>query len=209
MQIALPNRSGIYGIQHVPSRKLYIGSSANIGKRVYEHMRLLKKGIHKNEHLQSAFTKYGAPSFKCFVIEDVEDKSQLFAVEREYIHEAGVCDRLVGYNKSSEPQGAQLGLIRSDETCAKIGASKIGNKNRTGIGFSDEAKRKISASLTGKKASPEAIAKMSAFQKGRKKTPEWCAKISQIHKGHIVSQETRDKISASLLKRNAKLRDLS
>lgn len=54
---------GIYTIVHTASGKHYVGSSANLHKRIAEHKRLLKKGTHINRKLQNAFAKYGECSF--------------------------------------------------------------------------------------------------------------------------------------------------
>lgn len=88
--------------------------------------------------------------------------------------------------------------------------------------MSEETKLKISQAQKGKKLSDEHLAnlreaakkkppvsdetrkKLSKAGKGRKRTPEAIAKFSQKRKGHEVSTETREKIRASLLAKNAK-----
>lgn len=54
--------SGIYAIFSSNSRRIYIGSSMNMYKRVNMHINHLKKGVHCNAFLQSYFNKYGETS---------------------------------------------------------------------------------------------------------------------------------------------------
>lgn len=198
MHFEIPDRSGIYAICRVADGKAYVGSSVNMRKRVYEHLRLLTHGRHKNAHLQAAFTKHGSDAFCVVVLRFVENANDLYAVEQWHLDVLQTCDPARGYNRASDTTAPQRGLKRSDETKAKIGASKRGNTNRLGIGFSDEAKRKIAESLRGFKHSAATKAKLSAIKKGVRKSPEWCAKMSAIQKGRIVTQAQRAKISATL-----------
>jgi hypothetical protein len=80
--------------------------------------------------------------------------------------------------------------------CARIGAAKVGNKNRLGLSFTEASKRQISESLRGKTLSAETRAKLSAARKGVPKSPEWCEKMRAIHKGRVISTEQRAQISA-------------
>jgi hypothetical protein len=51
--------AGIYAIVHNETKKLYIGSSMNLAKRILEHI----KNISSNIHLQRAISKYGLNNF--------------------------------------------------------------------------------------------------------------------------------------------------
>ena len=202
MNDAIDPVSGIYLIRHKASGKGYVGSSVNMRKRVYEHRRLLSIGRHKNAHLQSAFSKYGADAFEVVALARVPDAQDLYRVEQRYLNEMRTFDPAIGFNKASDTTAPQRGLKRSAETRAKIGAAKVGNKNRLGIGFSEESKRKISESLRGQRASPETCAKLSAARKGVPHSTEWAAKIGAAHKGKTIPQEMRDRISATLKQRH-------
>ena len=196
---------GIYCIRHKASGKCYVGSSANMRKRLYEHARLLTKSQHKNDHLQAAFAKYGPDAFEALVLQRVDVVADLYRIEQEYLLSMCTFDRSVGYNKSSDTTAPQRGLKRSPETCARIGTSKIGNTNRLGKGFTDEAKQQISESLRGRKASDATRAKLSAARKGVPKSLEWCEKMRAIHTGRVISPEQRAQISATLTGRNVRL----
>ena len=62
--------TGIYMIKNTINNKKYIGSSVNIAHRKCTHFRELCSGIHSNEHLQSAFNKYGKENFKLMLNRD-------------------------------------------------------------------------------------------------------------------------------------------
>ncbi len=78
----LDKRSGIYVITNLVNNKIYIGSTVKLYNRAYEHLRTLKKGEHKNHHLQSSYNKYGEINFQFDLIEYC-DKEEL--LEREQI----------------------------------------------------------------------------------------------------------------------------
>lgn len=69
---------GIYCIRNLTNGKRYIGSAAvAISKRLQHHYMCLKKGTHKNKHLQHAWDKYKEESFVFEVIENCPRKECL------------------------------------------------------------------------------------------------------------------------------------
>lgn len=60
----------------------------------------------------------------------------------------------------------------------------------------------VAGSRLGATHSEETKAKMSATRKGRKQTPEHIAKRALANTGRVVSEETREKIRATLIERN-------
>lgn len=69
--------------------------------------------------------------------------------------------------------------------------------HRRGVPRSEETKAKISATKKGHRHSEETKAKISSINKGRKHSEETKAKISAANQGRVVSEETRAKISAA------------
>ena len=59
-------RCGIYIIDN----KVYVGSSIDIDKRLYNHKYMLNKNGHDNNYLQNAFNKYGVLNFIFDTIEE-------------------------------------------------------------------------------------------------------------------------------------------
>lgn len=110
----LPKESGIYGIRNLVNGKIYVGSSKNIYKRTYEHIRLLKKEKHTNTYLQKSYSKYGAYNFIIFVIE-ICDTDNLLQKEDFYINQYNSKDREFGYNLMGiNPD--DFGYIHTEET---------------------------------------------------------------------------------------------
>lgn len=116
----------------------------------------------------------------------------------------GIVSRPAGWHHSKEARekiaNAGKGRVFTDERKAKIGLSKIGNKNCVGLPCSEEKREKIAASQRGRNFSNEHKENMSKSRKGKSFGPhssKWNQKISISTKGRKVSEETRAKISAS------------
>jgi group I intron endonuclease len=184
--------SGIYRIENLANRKIYIGSSVDVHKRWDQHRSLLKSGKHGNNYLQHAWNKYGEEAFVFDVLE-YTDPTRLVAREdvwigctRSLITESGYNIRLA-YN-------SRLGSSSSEETRAKISVALKGRKKAP---FSEEHKAKLRAAKVGVKQSPEAIAKRTAALTGLKRSPEVCAAIGARTKGRKLSPEHKAKLIAS------------
>lgn len=78
------NKSGVYCIFNVTSRKFYIGSSKNIYFRLRRHYSDLKRGKHENPYLQNSYFKYGHSSFDVYILEEVS-VDQLESTEQWYL----------------------------------------------------------------------------------------------------------------------------
>jgi len=97
---------GIYCIESLIDGKKYIGLSKNIEKRFYSHKNKLKNKNHPNDHLQSAYKKYGLDNFKFYIIE-ICDVSELQIKEIYYISKFNTLDNKIGYNQTSGGEGTQ------------------------------------------------------------------------------------------------------
>lgn len=64
MNNLLLKQAGIYKITCKINGKIYIGSSVELGKRLYNHKRNLNKGVHHSRMLQNSWNKYGANAFE-------------------------------------------------------------------------------------------------------------------------------------------------
>jgi group I intron endonuclease len=163
--------SGIYRITNVSNNKIYVGSSIDIATRIQTHKADLSKKRHANEKLQRAWDKYGPDSFEFSVIEIVKNKFDLLDREQWWIDAIDATKN--GYN------------------IAPIAGNMLGYKH------TNETRKKLSLSLTGRKLPPEVRQKMSDRMRGVKKTPEHIAKVSAAQKGRIFSDEQRTKMSES------------
>jgi group I intron endonuclease len=119
--------SGIYQIKNIVNDKVYIGSTTNLYERLtYHHYGRLKRGTHKNHHLQAAWNKYGEQSFEYSILELTQDvKSVLLEREKYYLDITKCFIRNFGYNKNMFPN-SPLGLKKTEETKRKISLSMLG-----------------------------------------------------------------------------------
>jgi hypothetical protein len=213
---------GIYIIYNTINGKVYVGSSVDLRGRKSHHIGALKRGVHGNKHLQSAWRKYGEDAFSFRVLEEVVDNKSLVEIEQQWIDLFEASNSLYGYN-IARIAGSCVGIVKSAETCRKISESKKGK-----VVHSDEVKKKISESCKkfyddnpsartaagdrsrGRKFSESQRNNMSKARKGVSNGPfseEARRNISEGTKGRIQSQETRDKISSTKKERNANLSD--
>jgi len=88
---------GIYKIENLIDKKIYVGSSIKLENREYRHFLMLKNGTHDNTHLQNAYNKYGKNSFVFVVIEEC-DVNVLIEKENYYINFYKSNIREFGYN---------------------------------------------------------------------------------------------------------------
>lgn len=95
-------QSGIYKIICI-NNKFYIGSSVNIGGRLKDHVRLLKRNKHQNKYLQNSWNKYGEKNFRFEIIENIYDANQLLIREKWWIHNTNCYNIKIGFNISKDP----------------------------------------------------------------------------------------------------------
>ena len=82
------NYTGIYKIVNTVNNKYYIGSTEeSFVKRWYNHINALRRGTHKNSHLQNAWNKYKEISFS-FEILEICDASNCLSREQIYLNKA-------------------------------------------------------------------------------------------------------------------------
>lgn len=166
---SIPRTSGIYIITCIPTGKFYVGSAVNLRKRWIRHQSDLELNRHNNSHLQNAWNKHTKQGFKFEILEHC-NRDDLIAREQFYL------DALQPFGK----RGFNIGR--------KAGAASYG------LPVSEETRRKISKSNSGKIRTPEMKEKQRAKMTGRTHTPEARAKVSKALMGHEVTEETRRKI---------------
>src|SRR4249919_819452 len=169
-----PSFGGIYAIERLETGDLYVGSAVNLCRRWRSHLSRLRKGSHHCRHLQRAWSLYGEPAFKFYVLERVESKDCLVAREQAYL------DLFDPEYNSLKVAGSSLGFKHKPETIAKL----VGNKNSKGRIPTPEHRAALSAAQ--KKRAPfsaEHIARLSEAGKRRFQSPETKAKLSAILRG--------------------------
>lgn len=161
------NISGIYKITNIVNNKIYIGSTEDFYTRIKIHLYLLKNNQHTNNHLQSAWNKYGKENFKFEIINICnKEREKLLSNEQYY-----------------------LDTLSTNYNILKTAGSTKGRK------MSEEAKLKISMSNLGKVRSEEMKIKYSECKKGRVFTQEEkdifynIEKRIAISKGHTKNKK--------------------
>ncbi len=187
---AFPVAPGIYRITCTVTGKFYIGSAVNLWKRRKDHRHRLNQGIHRNPKLQAAWNKYGKDAFVFDILELVL-LPELLTAREQYWFDALQPFGKRGFNLA-RIAGSTLGLKISPAGCANMSASRRGKpSNRLGYKATPETIERLKVSHLGQK--PSFIPSM----KGKHHRPESIEKCRATKLGHTVSQETRDKISAS------------
>lgn len=186
--------SGIYLIKNFITNEIYIGSSKNIKKRLYQHKFMLRRNIHSNKKLQNSWNKYNEVSFT-FEIIDLIEIEKLTKTEQFYLDKLNpeynirkIAENNYGYKMSEESKlkmsMSQKGKSKSpmtSETKKKISDSQKGKKKNfkpeyidflrtegplVGIKHTEYHKSNISKSLKGKKHSKERIENRKKNMKG-------------------------------------------
>lgn len=151
--------SGIYCFENQINRKVYIGQTVDLERRLYEHEYHLSRGTDKATALQRAVTKYGRENFKVFILW-LCDVSELNDLEVKFISEYHSNDKNHGYNLSSGGNSGMLGYKHSEEFCEKVSMAKKG-------WVMGEAQREFISRLhTGKVVRPETREKISQANTG-------------------------------------------
>jgi group I intron endonuclease len=153
-------KPGVYGIRHIATGKIYVGSCTYIiKKRWISHRSHLNKGTHHNRHLQNAWIRYGEEAFEWVVLENCGSMDCIIR-EQYWIDITKSANKKYGYNICKLARSC-LGVKHSNETKKRISSARKGNKNWLGRKHSDQSKSKMSTSKKGKVLTDEHKLKIS------------------------------------------------
>lgn len=145
----LNNVGGIYAIMHNETKKIYIGSSMNLARRIVDHI----NNQSSNLLLQRAINKYGLNNFSVYILELLPTDENLTSeelgvtlIKMEQKHLDSFNDK---YNINPKAGKTRLGAKHSE--ASKELMSKL---------------RKENPSFLNKTHSPEVIEQLSARVKG-------------------------------------------
>ena len=187
---------GIYVIQNIITKRVYVGKSINIDKRLNIHFRDLSTNRHYNSYLQRAYNKYTRSNFNSFIIEECLE-SELNNREKYWI--SYYRNKHLSYNIALGGEGGKMPseIIEANKikiSKANKGNPKLSHKGKTNGMYNKshslETKQLISKKLKGNKpwnlnkpCSTETKNKISNTLKGRKLSQEVCKNISKGHLG--------------------------
>jgi len=94
----------IYAIKHKKTGNMYIGQTIqNSKKRWNSHRSMLRNNHHQNQHLQSAWNKYGKDAFVFEVLDETaENLDQLNALEIFYVATVGYEETKIKMSESAK-----------------------------------------------------------------------------------------------------------
>lgn len=173
--------SGVYQITSLINGHRYIGSSVSLQKRRATHFSFLRKNRHTNAYLQRAYNLYGADNFEFKVL-------LLCDPENCIIYEQAYLDALQPEYNLLRTAGSSLGHVMSEKSRAKMGLAHVGNQVNLGRILTEETKRKISETKSGKTVGEETKRKMSNAQTGE----------NNAFYGRHHTEETKLKMSESI-----------
>lgn len=160
-------KSGIYLITNTVSSKEYVGKAKDLQKRRHDHFSLLRRGKHRNPHLQNAYNLYGEGLFKFEILEYCEEKDLVKEESRwtvllntmdpngynickigcspmEGRHHTQKTKDKISVAKKANPTRHWKGKTFSTETREKQSFAKLGNKNALGNKHTEETREKLS-----------------------------------------------------------------
>ena len=161
--------SGVYAIFSRVDDRVYIGSSASIGKRIKEHMSDLRAGRHHSRHLQNFYNKYGLGSLGFAVLRETEKTKQaLIEAEQFFI------DAMHPAFNMSPTAGSNLGTRKTPEQRKALSEKRLSMN----IHYDDGYKRRMSLALSGEKN--PMYGKSPNW--GKKHKPETIQKMIEVHR---------------------------
>ena len=119
----LKGESGIYFIINKINGKTYIGSSYDLHRRFNDHLNKLRKNKHSNLHLQSAFNLYGENQFIFYVVGFCPKEEVL--ENEQYLLDLFDHDKIYNISFSAGNPGLHR---HSEETKRKMSATRTGKK---------------------------------------------------------------------------------
>jgi len=204
----------IYKTTNLVNGKIYVGKCENVPEKTNWY-------LGSGDLLQKAFKKYGKENFKKEILEICDTKEKLNEREIFWIKKLKLPNFKIGYNITTGGTGGDtISNHPNKDELLKIWSLNTtkNNKNRDSIVYiksietrkrnnknshTEESKKKLSISHTGKKHTEETKKKIGELSKGNqyalgsKRTEEQKIEMSKQRKGIVKSEEHKKKISES------------
>lgn len=200
------NIPAIYSITCIVSGKVYIGQTINIRKRWESHRHYLKRGTHRNHHLQRSWAKHGAEAFVFEVcatpLPGLPLEVALNDLEIEVLRQTPNAYNL---NEVGEPR-----MKASAETRAKLSAERLArwqdpeyharlveSQKKAHAEMTPEERAARGQAISEGQSAPEVKAKRSAISKAMWENPEHQRTQSERRKANWDDLDYRAQQTAS------------
>lgn len=166
--------SGIYGIRHEATGRIYVGSAKEVRSRLYQHLNALLAGKHHSRYLQNAWRKYGLASFGVVLLEGGVAQKKLIEREQFWI------DHLDSYEKGFNARPKAESMVGVQWSKSQNEARRQSNLKA----WSNESlRRKLSTRFKGQHRgawTADSHKKVSQTLKRRHaEKPEWRKKVRE------------------------------
>lgn len=194
-------------IRNKTNDRMYVGSSIDIRKRLWNHTSALRNNHHDNEYLQRAWNKHGEDNFETGIllncaVENLLPQEQIWidrirGEDRHYniaiVAGAGMRGRKHTPEAIEKTASAHRGKIVSEETRKKLSDAHMGKIQQP---HTEEQKIGIAVANTGKKTSEETLEKQRAAHKGKIISADQRIKngISKSSPIYAIHEITKDKV---------------
>ena len=182
----------VYLVTNKTNGKMYIGQHAGDNLKAYwdRNVWLAEMGYQGKRLLYRAIRKYGTDGFEVEPLVTVQTKQEMDHYEIELIKHLDTINPDKGYN-ITHGGGGSLGVKMSEETRRKM------SKTRTGRTMTEENRLKFIDRIKGnkyslgKKMTKENFEKLMAVHIGAKRTDESKRRMSEAHKGKPWSEKQK------------------
>lgn len=173
----------VYVITNAVNGKRYVGiTDVGVDQRWKLHIQHAQYGAR--QAFACTIRKHGIESFKVDVLEECPDRETLYTREMHWIAELGTFIPR-GYNMTLGGEGL-AGLKHTDETRRKMSITRTGKKRGP---FTDEQRRRCAETRKLNRTDhcmAETIAKLAEAARGKKRTVESKDRSAQAHWTKIV-----------------------
>ncbi len=179
----LPRSAGIYVIGNMKNGKVYVGSARDLNARWRTHSWALRKGVHRNSHLQNAWNTHGSRAFSFFVMQ-LCHPDELQVREQAMMDLSKCTDRMIGYNMAPMARSSK-GTKASIQTRLLQSMQRKGRK----VVITPEWREKLAAANRGKKLSEDHRRQISRGLAWKMKlSPD---QVREIRRRHASGESTR------------------
>lgn len=166
----------VYKATNVNNRKIYIGATNNLKRRINEH----KNHAHKDKgRFHDAILRYGIESFVFETLLHCENKEEMFEKEKEAIAFFDSTNPEIGYNETEGGRGGQTHDIHGERNPMH------------GKVYTEEERKALSDKLKGRKITAEHRHKISSSLKGKEKSKQHRLNLSKALKGNLPSNSRK------------------